>query len=60
VGGADHGTGLTSIQDSGLDAGEVREVLVEQSPEGVTQDSALLVCKPSFCLVEAGQRDLAR
>jgi hypothetical protein len=34
VGGADHGTGLTSIQDSGLDAGEVREVLVEQSPEG--------------------------
>jgi hypothetical protein len=52
--GDDHGTGLTSLQDTKLNSGQMRSVLVSQSPHGVSAGSAIAVCKPSFYLVSSG------
>jgi len=54
VGGAEHGAGLTSTEDSGFDAGETRDLVSEQSPDGVTAGTKIGECKPSFFLVESG------
>lgn len=54
VGGSSHGTGLTSIEDSGFDAGETRDLVSEQSPDGVASGAEIGKCKPSFFLVESG------
>jgi hypothetical protein len=54
VGGSSHGTGLTSLEDSGFDAGETRELVSEQNPDGVASGAEIGACKPSFFLVESG------
>jgi hypothetical protein len=54
VGGGSHGTGLTSIEDSGFEAGETRELVSEQNPDGVASGAEIGKCKPSFFLVESG------
>lgn len=53
-GGGEHGAGLTSVESDGFDAGETRELLAEQSPEGVPADSSIEECKPSFSVIESG------
>lgn len=54
AGGGEHGAGLTAVQSDGFDAGETRELLAEQSPEGVPADSPIAECKPSFSVIESG------
>jgi hypothetical protein len=50
--GSDHGTGLTSLQDTKLRGGQAKDVIVSQSPKGTPARSAISVCKPSFYLVD--------
>jgi hypothetical protein len=54
VGGAEHGAGLTSTEDSGFDAGETRDLISEQNPEGISAGAKIGECKPSFFLVQSG------
>lgn len=54
VNGAAHGTGLTSVQDTGLAAGQTESVSVSQSPKGVTAGARLARCYPSFEQVSSG------
>jgi hypothetical protein len=54
VGGAEHGAGLTSTEDSGFDAGESRELISEQNPDGIADGAEIGECKPSFFLVKSG------
>ena len=49
--GSDHGTGLTSLQDTSISGGQTKSVLVGQSPKDTPTGSAIGVCKPSFYLV---------
>jgi len=49
--GSDHGTGLTSLQDTKLRGGERKDVIISQSPKGTSARAAISVCKPSFYLV---------
>ena len=53
-GGGAHGEGLTSLQDSGVNARAARGVFVQQKPKGVPKGSPLATCKPSFYSVESG------
>jgi hypothetical protein len=53
VGGSEHGAGLSSLETSGFDAGETRQLVSEQNPDGLTTGT-IGKCKPSFYLVEAG------
>jgi hypothetical protein len=53
-GGGSHGEGLSSLQDSGLNARASRGVYVKQKPKGVPAGSPLAVCKPSFSSVKSG------
>ena len=53
-GGGAHGEGLSSLQDSGVNAHASRGVFVKQQPKGVPPGSPLAACKPSFSLVESG------
>jgi hypothetical protein len=52
--GGSHGTGLTSIQSSGVDAHATRVLTVQQSPDGVAAGSAIGQCEPAFEDVESG------
>jgi hypothetical protein len=52
--GGSHGTGLTSIQSSGVNAHASRGVFVKQQPQGVPPGSPLASCDPSFSDVESG------
>jgi hypothetical protein len=54
VGGGEHGAGITSIQSDGFDAGETRDLIAEQQPDGVPVGSRIGKCKPSFFLIESG------
>ena len=53
-GGGAHGEGLSSMQDSGVNAHASRGVFVKQDPKGVSTGARIGVCKPSFSLVESG------
>jgi hypothetical protein len=53
-GGGAHGEGLSSMQDSGVNAHTSRGVFVKQKPKGVPASSRLSECKPSFSSVESG------
>ena len=53
-GGGAHGEGLSSLQDSGVNAHASRGVFVTQQPKGVPVGSPLSACKPSFYSVESG------
>ena len=52
--GAPHGTGLSSVQDSKLKAGQAESVYIRQSPAGVTAGTRLARCYPSFFNVTSG------
>ena len=52
--GGAHGDGLTSVQDSGVNAGASRGVFVKQQPKGVPSGSPIGACKPSFFSVKSG------
>jgi hypothetical protein len=52
--GGEHGTGLSSIQSDGFEAGETRELEARQKPQGVQSGSPIATCKPSFNNVESG------
>lgn len=52
--GSDHGTGLTSVQDAGIDGKATREVIAEQDPKGTPDGSRIDECKPSFFGVDSG------
>jgi hypothetical protein len=52
--GGEHGDGISSLQDSGVDAHASRGVFVKQQPKGVPPGSPLATCKPSFSSVESG------
>jgi hypothetical protein len=54
VGGSEHGAGLTSLESSGFDAGETRQLVSEQNPDGIEDGFEIGECKPSFYLVEVG------
>jgi len=49
--GSDHGTGLSSLQDTKLSGGQTKSVIVSQSPKDTPSGSAIASCKPSFYLV---------
>lgn len=49
-----HGDGISSQQNSGFDAGQTRSLLITQSPKGVTADSPLQSCAPSFWDIKSG------
>jgi hypothetical protein len=53
-GGGPHGEGLSSMQDSGVNAHASRGVFVQQKPKGVPAGSPLSTCKPSFSSVQSG------
>lgn len=53
-GGGSHGEGISSIQDSGVNAHASRGVYVTQQPKGVPPGTPLSSCKPSFSSVESG------
>jgi hypothetical protein len=53
-GGGPHGEGLSSIQDSGINAHASRGVYVTQSPKGVPRGTPIASCKPSFSSVQSG------
>jgi hypothetical protein len=53
-GGGSHGDGLTSVQDSGINAHATRGVYVTQQPQGIPPGSPIGQCKPSYMLVETG------
>jgi len=53
-GGGAHGEGLSSLQDSGVNAHASRGVYVKQQPKGVPPGSPISSCKPSYYLVESG------
>jgi hypothetical protein len=54
VNGAPHGTGLSSIQDTRLKAGQAENVYVSQKPKGVAAGSRIARCYPSFEDVSSG------
>lgn len=41
-----HGNGLTSVEDVGLDPGEVRNYETDLSPKGVSGQPAITLCRP--------------
>jgi len=49
--GSDHGGGISSLQDTKLNGGQAKNVIVGQSPKGTPPGSPIAVCKPSFYLV---------
>jgi len=49
--GSDHGTGLTSLQDTKLSGGQTKNVVVTQRPKDTPGGSPISACKPSFYLV---------
>ena len=49
--GSDHGTGLTSLQETKVTGGQTKNVIVTQSPKDTPKRSPISVCKPSFYLV---------
>lgn len=53
-GGGSHGVGLSSEQDSGVNAHASRGVYAKQKPEGVPAGSPIASCHPSYSLVESG------
>jgi hypothetical protein len=53
-GGGVHGAGFGAVQSDGFDSGEVRELLAEQEPEGVSGTPAIDRCFPAFQLIESG------
>jgi hypothetical protein len=53
-GGGSHGDGLTSLQDSGLNAHATRGVFIKQKPKGVPAGARIAQCKPSFFTVKSG------
>jgi hypothetical protein len=53
-GGGGHGEGLSSLQDSGVNAHASRGVYVKQQPQGVSPGTPIAICKPSYYLVESG------
>jgi hypothetical protein len=53
-GGGSHGDGLSSLQDSGVNAHASRGMFVKQKPKGVPAGSPLASCKPSFFSVKSG------
>jgi hypothetical protein len=53
-GGGSHGDGLSSLQDSGVNAHASRGMFVKQKPKGVPAGSPIGACKPSFSTVESG------
>lgn len=53
-GGGLHGSGFSSLQDSGINAHASRGVFIKQSPKGVPAGSPLATCKPSFFAVKSG------
>jgi hypothetical protein len=53
-GGGSHGEGLSSLQDSGVNANATRGVFVKQKPKGVPPGSPIAQCKPSFFNVQSG------
>jgi hypothetical protein len=52
--GGSHGDGLSSIQDSGVNAHAVRVVVAKQQPQGIPAGSPIATCKPSFFDVKSG------
>lgn len=52
--GGEHGAGLTSVQSSGFDAGELRQLVAKQDPKGVPDNARIAVCKPSFSTIDSG------
>ena len=53
-GGGAHGEGLSSLQDSGVNAHASRGVYVKQKPKGVPAGTPIAQCKPSYSNVESG------
>ena len=53
-GGGSHGDGLSSLEDSGVNAHASRGVFVKQKPKGVPKGSSLSACHPSFFVVKSG------
>lgn len=53
-GGGAHGEGMSSLQDSGVNAHASRGVFVKQKPKGVPVGTPVGVCKPSFSSVQSG------
>jgi len=49
-----HGNGLTSIQTTTLNAGEIRTLDATQNPKGVSAGTPIALCEPSFSLVTSG------
>lgn len=49
--GSDHGTGLTSLQDTKIKGGGSVNATVSQSPKDTPANAVIGVCKPSFYLV---------
>lgn len=54
VNGAPHGTGLTSIKDTGLKPGQTKSVFISEPPAGVTAGTRIARCYPSFNNVMSG------
>lgn len=54
VNGASHGTGLTSMQDTKIDAGKTESLFIRQSPKGVGTGTRIARCYPSFYQVTSG------
>lgn len=52
--GGEHGAGLGSIESSGFDAGELRQLFAKEEPKGVPVRSRIAKCKPSFSTIESG------
>ena len=52
--GGDHGTGLSSLQSSGVNGKASRGVYVKQKPKGVPSGSPIAKCDPSFSDVQSG------
>jgi hypothetical protein len=52
--GGEHGTGLGSLESSGFDSGELRQLIAEEDPKGVRDGARIAVCKPSFYSIESG------
>jgi hypothetical protein len=53
-GGGSHGEGLSSMQDSGVNAHASRGAYVKQKPKGVPAGTPIGICKPSFSSVQSG------
>jgi hypothetical protein len=52
--GGEHGAGVTSVESSGFDAGELRQLIAKEDPKGVRDGARISKCKPSFSTIQSG------